>query len=304
MIIIKLQGGLGNQMFQYALGRSLAIKHQTKLILDYSFYKYQNKYQIAREGFTPREFELGIFNIEGTCENEHNFINYRKKKRLDKVKAMLGLQYKKAYTETSFCFNQEVEKLKPPVYLEGFWQCERYFSSVSAEIRKNFTFKFPMDHVSAKVVEEINNCSLSVSLHVRRGDYVNSAKTKDFHGICDLSFYIRAKELLEERLKGREIHYFVFSDDPAWVKENLSGYFSKITVVSHNTGKESWKDMYLMSLCKHNVIANSSFSWWGAWLNRNSDKLVIAPGKWFKNAPEFYDTSDLIPADWVQISNE
>ena len=300
MVVVHLKGGLGNQMFQYALGRSLAIKYQTKLILDYSFFKNQ----VAREGFTPREFELGIFHIEGTCENDQNFNDYRKLKKLDKIKALLGLPYKKAFTEKCFSFNQEVEKLKPPVYLEGFWQCERYFSCVSDEIRKDFIFRFPMDHVSAKVVEEIKNCSLSVSIHVRRGDYVNSVKNKDFHGICDLPFYIRAKEILEEKLKGRKIRYFVFSDDPAWVEENLTIYFSNVSVVSHNIGKESWKDMYLMSLCKHNVIANSSFSWWGAWLNRNSEKIVIAPDRWFNNAPEFYNTSDLIPADWIKTPNE
>lgn len=162
-------------------------------------------------------------------------------------------------------------------YLLGYWQSEQYFSRFAASIRSDFTFRQPLSGRNAVLAERISACS-AVSLHVRRGDYVSDPKNLGKHGVCSLDYYRDAIRAISRQVK--DPAFFVFSDDMDWVRNNLD-IGAACHFVDHNTGPESFNDMRLMSLCRHHVMANSSFSWWGAWLSPFEDKQVIAPKRWF-----------------------
>lgn len=196
--------------------------------------------------------------------------------------------------EPHFNYWPGIASLSHSVYLAGYWQSEKYFSDASEAIRADFTFRTPLSKKNAELAERVGQTN-SVSLHVRRGDYVSSAKTNATHGFCSLDYYRAAVLHMAAHIEQPE--FFIFSDDMAWVKANLKIDFP-CRYVDHNQGAESYNDMRLMSLCKHHVIANSSFSWWGAWLNPNPNKTVIAPRKWFANDN---NVDDLFPSDWVLL---
>jgi len=271
MIIIKLIGGLGNQMFQYAAGRRAAHINKTELKLDISW--FQNP-----EGAIKRDYLLNIFNIQESFAN---------KEEINKLKGgNQGLWQR-------LC--KKFFKIKDNVYLEGYWQSEKYFKDIENIIRKEFTFKAAPDNVNQKMLDRITSCD-SISIHIRRGDYVVDGKTNRFHGVCDLDYYFKAVGLVAKQVKAP--HFFVFSDDPTWVKQNLHLEFPCV-YVDQNFGKKDYEDLRLMLSCQHNIIANSSFSWWAAWLNANPDKIIIAPKKWF--AGKSIDTDDLVPASWIRL---
>ncbi len=271
MIIIKLIGGLGNQMFQYAAGRRVAHVNKTNLKLDTTW--FQNT-----EGAIRRDYLLNIFNIEEV---------FATREEINKLKSENQSLW--------FRFYKKFSKIDDNVYLEGYCQGERYFKDIENIIRKDFTFKDSPDKVNQKMINRIKSCD-SVSIHVRRGDYIFDEKTNRFHGVCDVGYYLKTVDLIAKKV--RNPHFFVFSDDPTWAKQNLRLKFPCI-YVDHNTGKKDYEDMRLMSNCKHNIIANSSFSWWGAWLNQNPNKIVIAPKKWFRDKSII--TRDLIPQSWIKI---
>jgi len=296
MIITHLNGGLGNQMFQYAAGRRLAVKNNTDLKIDTS--------ALGRELLegTPREYNLHVFDIADNFATEKEIDSM--KKRGDSffalAKKKLGMKIgsyegKSFVAEKHFHFDPEVLKLGDSKYLQGYWQSEKYFLDIENIIRKDFTVKIPPTETNQKMMDEINSQN-SASLHIRRGDYVNDEKTKKFHGICSLDYYIRGAKLIAE--KNPDVRFFVFSDDIAWAKENLKLDFPMM-FVDINDDDHNYEDMRLMSKCRHHIIANSSFSWWGTWLNPNQEKIVIAPKKWFNDAN--IDTSDLIPEKWIRI---
>lgn len=266
MIVTKLSGGLGNQIFQYALGRSLSIKNNADLVLDISHYSTDTK----------RKYALSVFNIEAQTSS----VEYSK--TLNTIK------------ESRFSFDPGILDTKDNTVLDGYWQTEKYFSDIRETILKDIQLKNDLGQESSEILNDINN-SNSVSLHVRRGDYVTEAKTNAFHGTCSESYY---SEALSKASKSGEIKIFVFSDDIKWCKENLK--FPHPTVyVNEGSTIPDYEELILMSKCKHNIIANSSFSWWGAWLNTNTNKIVIAPSKWFNNTK--VDTSDVIPETWIKI---
>jgi Glycosyl transferase family 11 len=179
-------------------------------------------------------------------------------------------------------------------YLMGYWQSEQYFADIANIIREDFTFKLPMSQQNAELAKQINQVN-AVSLHIRRGDYANNPETMATYGLCSLDYYKEAIRYIVERVNAP--HFFIFSDDINWVKNNLKIDYP-YQYVDHNHGTESYNDMRLMSLCKHHIIANSSFSWWGAWLNRNPEKLVVAPQKWFANE---LNVDDLFPRGWITL---
>ena len=295
MIAIKLQGGLGNQMFQYAAAKALSVKAGCVLLMDLSFLQQTAEQSI--EGFTSRHYELGIFkNIA------QQFISHDQRKKFTKTSLkqqglkQLGLPYYKIYNEPSFEFNDALFLQKPPVLLDGYWQSEKYFLAEAAEIKKAFTFPaLTGADENNKLLADIVN-SNAVSVHIRRGDYLHPAIAAQ-HGVCSVAFYKSAIEYVQSISPG-SVFYF-FTDDAAWVQENFTGHLPGSVLVKNNTGAVSWKDMYLMSCCRHNIIANSSFSWWGAWLNGNRSKIVVAPAKWFNNANR--NDKDVIPAAWIQL---
>lgn len=292
MIIVKLMGGLGNQMFQYAAARSISWRHGTSLKLDLSFLEGD------QAGNTPRKYELGNYCITAEKASRWETITMSGRGRT-RLESTIVLKYQEVaghtvFRERSFNFDPQLFAVPDNVYLEGYWQSERYFTDIREIIRKEFTVKTPLIDKNMELANEIKAVN-AVSIHIRRGDYVLNEKTREFHGICNLEYYLQAEEMVAQTLVNP--HFFVFSDDPKWVADNLK-LRHPARYVSHNDSI-AHEDLRLMSLCRHHVIANSSFSWWGAWLSNNPDKLVIAPKRWF-NDP-LLDTRDLIPSDWQRL---
>jgi len=271
MIITRLIGGLGNQMFQYAVGRRAAHKHKTELKLDISWFKNP-------EGAIKRDYLLNVFNIEEDFASKEEINKLKSKNR-----GLLTLFYKK------------ILKINDNTYLEGYWQSEKYFKDIENIIRKEFTFKDKPDAANQKIISRIKNCD-SVSIHIRRGDYIFDETTNKYHGVCGLDYYSNSVAMIVKKVKNP--YFFIFSDDIKWVKQNLHLKFPCV-YVDYNIGKKDYEDMRLMSNCQHNIIANSSFSWWGAWLNQYKNKIIIAPKKCFRD--KSIDTTDLIPQPWIKI---
>lgn len=292
MIIAKLMGGLGNQMFQYAAARSISWRHGTALKIDLSYFEGN------QTGNSPRKYELDKYCITAEKASRWESITMSGRCRTGLV-STLAQKYQEVagytvFRERSFNFEPQLLSVPDNVYLEGYWQSERYFEDIREIIRDEFTVKTPLIDKNLELANEIKAVN-AVSIHIRRGDYVLDEKTREFHGICSLEYYLQAEDRVSQILDNP--HFFVFSDDPKWVADNLK-LRNPARYVSHN-GSIAHEDLRLMSLCRHHVIANSSFSWWGAWLSNSPDKLVIAPKRWF-NEP-LHDTRDLIPSGWQRL---
>jgi len=291
MIIVKIIGGLGNQMFQYAAGRQLAAINNTALKLDISDFRNYNL----------RYYGLSVFNIKELFATQEETQLYKEPESgafKKKIKKLLRRPSKLGIThirEKQYNFSPEILTLPAPLYLDGYWQSEKYFLGIADIIRKEFTVKLPQTDKNMELGQQITSCE-SVSLHVRRGDYVTDEKTKTIHGTCDLAYYEHCIEGLTKKI--HHPHFFIFSDDPDWTEKNLK-MTHPATFVSHNDAEKSYEDLRLMSQCRHHIIANSSFSWWGAWLNPHQDKIVYAPKRWF-NSPSL-NTKDLLPEAWTRI---
>ncbi|RFZ95596.1 alpha-1,2-fucosyltransferase [Mucilaginibacter conchicola] len=277
MIITKLQGGLGNQLFQYAVGRHLALKNNAQLKFDLSFYG-------VPENASFRPFELGSFQLASTVTPKNNRWNYQ----LKRLAGKLGLI--KLITERNTSYNQSVLAAKGNVYLEGYWQSERYFAAISDTIRHDLTFPEPVPEDRLEIIDQIKK-NLSVAVHIRRGDYV---KLSNYVDLGESDYYKKAVDLISSKLDN--IVYFIFSDDIDWVKQNIHLQGNCVYV---EKSENALVDLQLISLCQHQIIANSSFSWWGAWLNKNPTKTIIAPNRWFSD-PQI-NTSDIIPSGWIKI---
>jgi len=295
MIIVKLKGGFCNNLFQYAAAKALSIKRYTPLLLDLSF--LEQSAAKPPDDFTARQYELGIFkNIkqEFVTDQIRELFSTASRKQLWLKR--FGLSYPTIYHESSFEFNGDFFLQKPTVLLDGYWQTERYFLHEADEIIKAFTFPaLVASDENNNLLGEIKN-SLAVSVHVRRADYLQPAIAA-LHGTCSVDYYNAGIRYFQS-LFPSAIFYF-FSDDAAWVKDNFTDQLPGSVLVKNNQGADSWKDIYLMSSCHHHIIANSSFSWWGAWLNPDQDKIVVAPSKWFCNTDRTY--KDVIPAAWIQL---
>lgn len=294
MIIVKLIGGLGNQMFQYATGRYLAHLHQTELKLDTSFLNSDSK-----GAHTKREFELDIFCLNPVFASEAEispFLKKSKSKVLRTIGRKLPFVFDRVYiAESGNAYHKEFMSYPKETYLDGFWQSEKYFVAIRDILLNEFSFRSEAEGLNKELIEKIDSVN-SVSLHVRRTDYVNNASVNSFHGTCSIEYYQKAIEIIAER--NPSIELFVFSDDIDWCKENMK-FDHLVHFVSHNTGKNSFEDMRLMSRCKHNIMANSSFSWWGSWLNRNSSKVVIAPSRWYNSEEVFWE--DVYPEGCLEL---
>ncbi len=292
MIVVRLAGGLGNQMFQYAAGRRLAQHHKVELKLDLS------ELENCPAGCTPRTFQLNTLNISaGIASPEEIASTFCLQETLwglawSKLRQVVGFPRATMVTERHFHFDPRVLSAPRQSYLVGYWQSEKYFDEVSDALRREFTCREPLSGENRRVAEAIGACN-SVSVHVRRGDYVTNPASSETHGVCGMDYYHPCVEELCRTVP--EPHLFLFSDEPEWVEAHFATGLPT-TVVGHNGPELAHEDLRLMSLCRHNIIANSSFSWWGAWLNQNHGKIVFAPKKWLRD--ERHDTSDVVPAAW------
>ncbi len=294
MIIVKLKGGLGNQMFQYAAARRLAAHNNTKLFIDKQWFE-ENKYNVT----APRVYELDCFGFPQKFKipSQYALISDRSKSLKTKVYNFTKGKLKpriQRYLENEVTFLPEVLKLPDNTLLEGFWLSEKYFKDIRQTILKEFEFKYPPAGQNRKLLAEIRKNDEAVSIHVRRGDYVSDKSTNDKHGIVGLDYYKSAVKQLRSTLK--KPHFFVFSDEPEWCKQNLK-LGSDTTFVAHNSAGS--EDLRLMKNCRHHIIANSTFSWWGAWLNPNDVKIVIAPKYWFTDST--MDFKDVVPKEWQKL---
>jgi hypothetical protein len=292
LIIVQLNGGLGNQMFQYALGRNLAIRNRTELFLDISEFEH----------YKLRAYELSHFcvveNILSVCDLRKIMLpGWRKKWNMIKKRLGVGTSAVpvQIIREKQKNFDPTVLALQGNLYLCGYWQREKYFQDIEDIIRQEFSLRFPMSLTSQGLAQEMMNTD-SLAIHVRRGDYVTNPTTNDIHGTMPIEYYQQAIEYVKARC--RIDGYYVFSDDREWV-ENHFGYLDNVKFFSGNTCAH--EDMILMSKCKHNIIANSSYSWWGAWLNDNPAKIVIAPRQWVRASERNLKEPDRIPDGWVKI---
>jgi len=291
MIVSAITGGLGNQLFQYAAARALSIRLASPIKLETTWYQHS----------PDRKYHLDLFRIHATVAStfEERYFALLKSRKVIKGFEMarnagipVGFT---ALVDKHQGFDERVLTVKGNVYMNGHWQSERYFCSISQLIRYELTLITEPDAVNRVMIEKMDSCE-AVVLHVRRGDYVKNTSTNAYHGVCGLDYYEKAIDKL--LLQVNVPHFFIFSDDPEWTSENLKlPYVS--TYVTHNTGKQDYEDLRLMSRGKHFIVANSSFSWWGAWLSNNPTKNVIAPKQWFKSTA--FSGKDLAPDAWTLI---
>jgi hypothetical protein len=289
MIITRLFGGLGNQMFQYAAGRRLAHVLAVELKLDITW--------LGKPG--SRAYSLENFNVRESFASAAEIAAVAPKGRLGRALAKKWpKKWPKYIQEKCFHVDPEILNLHDGVYLNGYWQSEKYFSDIAAILRGEFTVKTPLSGKNKELSEMIAS-KQSVSIHIRRGDYVAAHRTKQVHGACGPDYYFRCADYLKQLVKNA--HFFIFSDDPEWAGDNLK-QLCPATLVDYNRPDKNYEDLWLMSRCNHHIIANSTFSWWGAWLNPREDKIVLAPRQWFaKKTQDSMKMDDLFPPGWILL---
>jgi len=271
-----MDGGLGNQMFQYALYLHFSSRQLTTKadISQFEDYKLHNGYELER-----------IFNIKASYagKRERAIVN-----ALSKCMHLLSNHPYREKARRQWQFQESFTRVKFGL-LRGYWQTEKYFEAIAPIIREQFSFPVLQDEVNKQLLSKIQSRP-SVSLHIRRGDYLNSSQSSGL----PLAYYKEAISFINASVPGA--YYVVFSDDIAWAREYIQE--KNVCFVDWNSGSESYRDMQLMSHCQHNIIANSSFSWWGAWLNAHEHKIVIAPQQWM---PGIAASTDIIPKGWIQV---
>lgn len=281
-IVVRLFGGMGNQLFQYAAGRALADRLGCDLALD-------SRYVEGADG-------------RGDCFEHFQNARFTRLAELPPAKSEGLLRYAlwrylglppRFHRERGLAFDPGFFDLKPGTYLHGYWQSERYFAPIAQDLRADLAFTTPFDEANAAMAKQIADAPVPVALHVRRGDYMAG----DSYAACPPDYYRRAVETLRDR-SGAALTCFVFSNDPDWARDNLD-LGQETVIVDLNTEATGHFDMHLMACCTHNVIANSTFSWWGAWLNDTPHRIVIAPRAWF--AKDKLDNPDLCPGGWLRL---
>jgi hypothetical protein len=292
MVIVRLTGGLGNQMFQYAAGRALADRLGAELLLDTRAFEHA----FALKAYTRRGYALAPFKLRATVASPADLEDWPSwvvevGMRLRLVRPLL----RRWHFEPAITYDPSVRTLRQPVCLVGYWQSERYFIDSADAIRADFTLRHPLVEANAKLLE-LARSSGSVGLHVRRGDFVSLDSAAEMHGLCSIDYYRRAIALVRNRVP--HCHYLVFSDDPQWARAELP--LDSPTVFVTRNAETPELDLTLMSACKHHIIANSSFSWWAAWLGYSPEQIAVAPVPWYANPK--YDARDLAVARWQYIS--
>jgi hypothetical protein len=289
MIIVRIIGGLGNQMFQYASGRALAAKYGVPLKLDLrwmSSYKHRD--------FMLNKFPILIETPSWRERLKFTWFPFRRRPFFFYTKIIRRFNHL-LYMEASFSYNPYFWKLGPDKFLFGYFQSEKYFKEYESLIRQDFNYQYNPSHYDKEVLQAIQN-SNSVAVQFRRGDYVTNKATSRSIGICSTGYYEKSISYLKTRLGN--IVPLIFSDDIVWCKQNVK-YENAVFV--QRKGGTVLDDMSLATQCKNIILANSTFSWWCAWLNPNPEKIVIAPKQWFKNEELNRNAYDLVPDGWIRI---
>lgn len=296
-IIVSLYGGLGNQLFQYATGYALSKQLNCELVLDLAWFDIVRNIRDT----TPRKFSLSPFGLEVKQQKLGLDLKKKHQRIIDNILSLLRLRTPDEdekihiFRETTTKYDPTLFKNKAPLWLAGYWQSPRYFETWSSELRNKIGIPRDLNKENQKMLKQIEN-SESVCIHIRRGDYVSNKQANEFHGLCSMEYYRKGLQSVKSNFKNP--HCFVFTDDPAWAKDHFD-LGTDFTVVDTNGPDEAHCDLWLMAACKKFVIANSSLSWWGAWLGQFKEKKVVAPFEWFKNNPDL--ASDLIPQDWIKL---
>ena len=291
MIIVKIQGGLGNQLFQLALALVLKTNNPNETIaIDQTFFK------TADASVTPRKKSIELLNIE----------HFPDKTIKDLKSGNIFLRIKNSFlkknetliiNENSKTFIPSILKSKTNTFLNGYWQSYKYFDEISNLIKKQFTLKNPLTQTSEQQKKIISIKPVSISVHLRRGDYLT--KYSNIYSQLSLDHYYKAIDQIKTKLDKNVICVFVFSDDIEWCKQNFK-LKDEVVFIENPPSKPDHEDLFLMSYCTHNIISNSSYSWWAAWLNTNADKIVIAPKNWYKQQePEF--NASIYPPTWTVL---
>ena len=292
MISLILTGGLGNQMFQYAAAKSLALRLGDELTVD--LYALNKPTQA-----TKRQLALNIFDIKLNISSNWKTEFLIKAFPLVNNSRYLFSQLMGYFRDKSaIVYASDFDELSGNIILHGHFQNEKYFEKYEDIIRKDFSFKRMLQGRNAALGREIRDTQ-SVSIHVRRGDYLTNAQASKNFAICDKGYYQHAISKIKEEVDTP--HFYVFSEDFEWVQENISFDDAPVQYIDWNKGSDSYVDMQLMSMCKHNIIANSSFSWWAAWLNSYEWKIVYAPAEWFQSEERNKDLKDFYPQGWKMI---
>ncbi|TAF63061.1 MAG: alpha-1,2-fucosyltransferase [Cytophagales bacterium] len=291
MVIVKLLGGLGNQLFQYAIARHLAIINDTEVLLDTTaFEDFYKLHKYSLQHFSIKATIAKRTQLEAVYNFPHNLT------RLQRLwqSRILG---KKNFHLIEEQFNYQpniIKKYAGNVSIDGYWQTEKYFLEIADMLRQELKIITSSEKEDIKVLQNIQKTD-SVSLHIRRADYTNP-ETALIHGLCSIEYYQEAVKNIADKIPNPT--FFIFSDDITWAEENLKLDFPMV-FVGHNNADKNYEDLRMMSTCQHHIIANSSFSWWGAWLNPNPNKVVIAPQKWFSTNERNYQ--DVVPNNWIKL---
>lgn len=279
-------GGLGNQLFQIAAGRRLATRHGSELVLDLGWFRHE-----ARHFATPRSYELGDVEFDAHA----TAVRPRVLKALEAGRrprfSSLSLEVIRQ-REGDYAVDERVLEASDDVLLIGYWQSEAYFADAADAVRNELRIRMTYAGPYA-IFEPVVDGPSAVAVHIRRGDYVSNPETRAFHGSLDRQYYRRALAYVAERVS--DPIFVAFSDDPEWVERELARELD-LTVVS---GGDALRELGLMSRCTHHVIANSSFSWWGAWLGEQEESIVVAPQRWF--ADPCVDTRSMVPVRWRRL---
>jgi hypothetical protein len=299
MILVRLMGGLGNQMFQYATAKAISIRNNSPLKVDLTLLEMGK--QMAHEIVTHRDLDLDIFQmkIDFASKSEIEYFNGKVYKSVfGKVLNRLQLYLRKGQLvlENGRGFNSNVTKLAGNVCLVGGWQSEKYFKEFETEIRNDFKFKNPILEISNELLNEIQK-NEAVCVNVRRGDYVTSPIYSKEVGALPAEYYNEGMKLITEKIPSAV--FYVFSDDLEWCKANLKNENNLVFVEHEQAGKKFSNYLQLMTKCKYFVIPNSTFGWWGAWLSSYDNKIVVAPKMWTIDLT--VRPWDIIPEGWIVI---
>lgn len=299
MITVKLSGGLGNQLFQYAAARALAIKKNTKVKLDLTTLHHR----LPMRNYIFRTFDLDLLGIQASCSFLSRFSGPGKNAAFLLSKLLVALRElffpNSVFTEKEyFYFDKEIFNQSSNVYLDGFWQSYRYFEDCRDIIREEFSVFPDLSEKGKELAAKIRSCR-SVCIAIRRDDYVSIQRNVDFFGVLPLSYFQQAIQLMKERIK--DPFFFIFTDDIDWCRENFTLTENVFFVTADYYGERYIEKFHLMTLCKNFIIANSTFAWWPAWLNSNPDKVVIAPKNWVTDKKWNENANNLIPDHWIRI---